>query len=126
METQIRDKIENLLLTGNKPEEEFLQPGDGPLDNYIRKINVLDAMSKELKTLAREAGTLLGRRVSFQTMDGQAHYVVTNVLKSKVVVQWVNYDEAYIDDRLGRCGTLDMNYIKPQIEWEDKLERARL
>lgn len=125
METQIRNMIENLLLTSNKPQEEFVQPGDGPLDDYVRKSQILDAILEEIKELAREEDTLVGRTVQFQVADSHARYIITHVLEKKgqVVVQWVNYDECYIDDRLGRSGTLDLGFVGSQVEWQDKLER---
>ena len=67
-----------------------------------------------------------GRRVEFQCMDGQANYVVTHLLKNdKVVVQWINYDEDYIDDRLGDKGVLDLEYVLNITTWQDQLEGIR-
>jgi hypothetical protein len=125
--TKLTDMITNLLLTSNKPQEEFLQPGDGPLDDYLRKSEILDAMLEEIKELAREENTLVGRTVQFQVADSHAVYVVTHVLENKgqVIVQWVNYDECYIDDRLGRSGTLDLGYVRKTLQWQDQMERAR-
>lgn len=124
---ELTDKIQTLLLTSNKPQEEFLQPGDGPLDDYLRKSQILDAILEEIKELAREEDTLVGRTVQFQVADSHAVYIVTHVLENKgqVVVQWVQYDECYIDNRLGNMGTLELKYIQSQIEWTDKLERSR-
>ncbi len=119
------DKIDNLLLTANKPQEEFLQPGDGPLDDYLRKSEILDAMSDWIKQLAKASGSILGRRVSFQVADGQAYYVVTHVIKNLAYVRWVNYDECYIDDRLGISGTLDLEYVRKSVQWEDQMDEAR-
>ena len=118
------DKLNELQWASRKPQEEYLQEGDGPLDDYMRKREVLDQHFEDLKHLAREEGTVVGRRVSFQTMDSHAHYVVTHSLKSgKVVVLWINYDADYIDDRLGERGILPLEFVQSRIDWEDQLDR---
>ena len=123
---EIIQKINQLQWASRMPQKDYLQPGDGPLDDFLRKTQVLDTMFDELKVLAREAGTVVGRRVSFQVMDSLAHYVVTHVLKNnKVAVQWVEYDEDYIDGRLGERGVLELKYIEDITSWQDQLEGVR-
>ena len=120
---EIIQKINELQWASRVPQKDYLEPGDGPLDDYLRKIQVLDQKFDELKVLAREAGTVVGRRVSFQCMDGLAHYVVTHLLKNnKAVVQWIEYDEDYIDGRLGERGVLELEYIENITNWQDQLE----
>jgi len=123
METTIINKINELQWTSRKPQEEFKQEGDWPLDDYLLKIKTLDTLFEELKELARAQDTVVGRRVSFQTMDSSAHYVITHLLKNnKVAVQWIMYDPDYIDDRLGERGVLDLDFVQSRINWEDKLD----
>ena len=123
METTIINKINELQWTSRKPQDEFKQEGDGPLDDYLLKIKTLDTLFEELKELARAQDTVVGRRVSFQTMDSSAHYVITHLLKNnKVAVQWIMYDPDYIDDRLGERGVLDLDFVQSRINWEDKLD----
>jgi len=119
-------KLNELQWTARLPQEDFLEPGDGPLDDYVRKRKTLDTLWDQLTALARENNTVVGRRVAFQCMDGQANYVVTHLLKNdKVVVQWINYDEDYIDDRLGDKGVLDLEYVLNITTWQDQLEGIR-
>jgi len=120
---EIIQKINELQWASRMPQGDYAEPGDGPLDDYLRKKQVLDQKFDELIHLAREAGTVVGRRVSFQCMDSHAHYVVTHLLKNgKAVVQWIDYDEDYIDDRLGDKGVLDLEYIENITHWQDQLE----
>ena len=55
------DKLNELQWASRKPQEEYLQEGDGPLDDYMRKREVLDQHFEDLKHLAREEGTVVGR-----------------------------------------------------------------
>lgn len=116
-------KLNELQWTARMPQEDFLQPGDGPLDDYLRKMKALDAIWDQLTALARANNTVVGRRVAFQVMDGNANYVVTHLLKNnKAVVQWIDYDPDYIDGRLGERGVLDLEYIENITSWQDQLE----
>ena len=119
-------KLNELQWTARQPQEDYAEPGDGPLDDYVRKRKTLDTLWDQLTALARANNTVVGRRVAFQCMDGNANYVVTHLLKNdKVVVQWINYDEDYIDDRLGDKGVLDLEYVLNITTWQDQLEGIR-
>ena len=123
MKTQLIKTLNVLQWTARQPMEEFKKPGDGTFDDYVRKRETLDMLFDELKDLAREEDTLVGRRVSFQTMDGHAHYVVTHVIRNhKCVVQWINYDPDYIDDRLGEKGVLPIDFIEERVRWENAMD----
>ena len=120
----LQQKLNELRWTARLPMEEFKREGDQGFDDYLRKSDTLDQLFNELESMSREQDTLVGRCVSFPVMDGKANYVITHVLpeKGKVVVEWIDYDEAYIDDRLGERGILDLEYVQNRLEWEDSLK----
>ena len=116
MKTLIQ-KINELQWTARMPDTDF--------ESYSKKTETLDALFEDLRKQARAEATMVGRRVSFQVMDGHAHYVVTHELKNKkLVVQWICYDESYIDDRLGERGVLEPDFVMDRIMWEDSLNQT--
>jgi hypothetical protein len=83
------------------------------------KMNKQDKIMSELKTLARKENTPLGRIIKFQMADSYAYYVVSHLTKQKVVVTWIDYCDGWIDDRLGKTGVLEYNYVLSTIQHED-------
>lgn len=121
MKTLIQ-KINVLQWTSRMEDSEFKKEGDSGFDPYVRKTETLDAIFEDLRKQAIEEESVVGRRVSFQVMDSHAHYVITHLLKNnKVAVQWICYDESYIDDRLGERGVLELDFVLEKLEWEDSL-----
>ena len=122
----IIQKIGDLQQVARKPYAEFAEPGDGGFDDYLRKSKVLEELMEDLTKHARADNSTVGRRISFPVMDGRADYVVTHMLKNdKVLVQWVMMDEAYIDDRLGERGVLDLEFVQGRLAWEDQISNLK-
>jgi hypothetical protein len=82
-----------------------------------------DELMSEINELARKNCTILGREIKFQMADSYAVYVITKVNKKSVQVSWINWCDGWVDDRLGRQGTLDINYAMQQVRREDALQQ---
>jgi CheY-like chemotaxis protein len=122
---KITDKIKILLATANSPDSKFEKEGDTGFDAYIEKSNSLDALIEDIRRQAIKEETIIGRVLSFQCMDGNAQYVIVQHPREgqNVVVQWIKYDESYIDGRLGETGVLNIDYVLNQLTWEDSLKQ---
>ncbi len=83
----------------------------------------------ELIPMARHHKTLLGRTVRFPMADSYALYLVTKVNPKTVELTWLNYSDAWVDDRLGYKGTIDKAYVQRQKDfddlWSDEAEKKR-
>lgn len=84
----------------------------------------------ELIPMARQQKTLLGRTVRFPMADSYALYLVTKVNPKTVELTWLNYSDAWVDDRLGYKGLIDREYVQKQKDfddlWSDQAEAKRL
>jgi hypothetical protein len=123
MET-LKAKIKELLaLNDVEVIHDFSQRGtDNPLywENIMKRQKTL---MSEINELARKNCTILGREIKFQMADSYAVYVITKVNKKTVQVNWINWCDGWVDNRLGRQGTLDTNYAMQQVRREDALQQ---
>ena len=123
MET-LKAKIKELLaLNDVDVKHDFALRGtNDPLywENVMKK---QDELMSEINELARKNCTILGREIKFQMADSYAVYVVTKVNKNTAQVTWVNWCDGWVDDRLGRQGNLDINYVMQQVKREDALQQ---
>ena len=118
-------KVQELLkisapdLIGDK---DFLQKFDA---KYKRQNDLI----AELIPMARQHKTLLGRTVRFPMADSYALYLVTKVNPKTVELTWLNWCDAWVDDRLGYKGTIDKAYVQRQKDfddlWSDEGEKQR-
>jgi len=83
-----------------------------------------DAMMLELKKLAKDHDTFLGRTVQFQMADSYALYIITEVFDKTVTLEWINYCDGWKDDRLGDKDTVPSKYAKYYIDSRDKMEEC--
>jgi len=83
----------------------------------------------ELIPMARHHKTLLGRTVRFPMADSYALYLVTKVNPKTVELTWLNWCDAWVDDRLGYKGSIDKAYVQRQKDfddlWSDEGEKQR-
>jgi hypothetical protein len=114
---EIKAKIKQLLLLSSTEPKE----GKDYWDNLSAKMQQQEKMWNELKVLAQANNTLLGRIMKFQHADSHAYYVITKVNKSTVRLDWLNYCDAWVDDRCGYACTMDINYANQQIKRVDAL-----
>ena len=117
---QLRKKLDQLLVISTQ-KVDYTKMGTYPNDPLSLKMRKQEELFDELKALAKENDTLLGRVVKFPYADSYAMYVVTKVNKSTVRVTWVDWCDGWMDDRLGAEGTLDLEYVQQKITGEDKL-----
>ena len=127
MET-INAKIKELLAFNEiEPVYTFGSKSENSLDNIIKR---QEAIIAELIPLCRAQKTLLGRTIRFPMADSYALYLVTKVNAKTVQLTWLDYCDAWQDDRLGAQGTLSREYVQRQKDfddhWSDMAEAKRL
>lgn len=111
---EIKVKIEEL----QKVSSEETKGWEGIKD----KMNRQDNLMNELKELAKTNKTLLGRIIRFPHADSYAVYVITKVNKKTVRIDWVDYCDAWQDERCGIAANLDIRYATQKVQGEDRLE----
>ena len=111
----------NELVAINKIEPEYKFGSNDPnsLDNIMKR---QEKLIDELKTLAKQHNTILGRTIKFPMADSYALYVITKVNKNTVQVTWLKYCDAWVDDRLGYRGSLSFDYASRDVRGQDALE----
>jgi hypothetical protein len=114
---EIKTKLEELFKVSS--EEVDYKKG---WDESKKKMDRQDAILNELKVLAKTNKTLLGRTIRFPHADSYALYVITKVNKKTVQIDWIDYCDAWIDDRCGKCARLDIRYATQKIKGEDTLD----
>ena len=116
----LQQKIAELLLISEMPLEKFSK-------DYGKGINIKmaqqDTLIEELKVMAKSQKTVIGHIMKFQCADSYAYYIVTNVRKFVAELKWLKYCDEWVDDRLGKEGTLPLEYIYGMVKTEDNLEK---
>jgi hypothetical protein len=51
--------------------------------------------------------------------DSYALYLITKINKTTVQLTWLDWCDAWQDDRLGAQGNLPISYVKRQIDFDD-------
>lgn len=99
-------------------------------NKFEAKYKKQNELIEELIPMARKHNTLLGRTVRFPMADSYALYLVTKVNTKTVELTWLNYSDAWIDDRLGKKGNIDKAYVERQKKfddyWTDEAEKKRI
>lgn len=116
MET-IKAKIKQLLLLSSTEPKE----GKQYFNNLMAKMKQQEKMWDELRQLARSNKTLLGRIIKFPHADSHAYYIITKVNKRNVVITWLNYCDAWVDDRCGKNAYMSIEYAAELIRREDSV-----
>jgi hypothetical protein len=52
--------------------------------------------------------------------DSYALYLVTSAGKKTVQLQWLNYCDAWVDDRCGYACRISREYVQNQVNFDDK------
>lgn len=93
------------------------------------KMNRQNELMEELIILARANNTLLGRTVRFPMADSFALYLITSVGKKTVQLKWLNWCDAWVDDRCGYACRISIDYVSKQIKfddwWRDEAEKKQ-
>lgn len=121
---ELKKKIQELIEVSKKDYKEFLKEGieKGNFNLLFGKINMQNKLMDEIKELAKENNTLLGRIVKFPHADSYAYYIVTKINKVTVRLTWLDYADAWIDDRCGYECNIDYSYVQETINGEDQLD----
>ena len=114
--TKIKQKI-NELLAYNYIE--ISHPDY--MKKFDEKMASQETIMDELKVLAKANNTILGRTIQFPMADSYALYLITKVNKKSVVLSWVEYCDAWQDDRLGDKGTIDYQYAFDKVKGVDRM-----
>ena len=114
--------------------KELLQMNDQTIDYSNKSVDGWKAFDKkyqrqnelmdELEKHAYDARSLTGRILRFQMADSYAIYLVVKVNKTTCRVQWIDWCDGWVDDRLGESGSLPLDYVHDQICWKDNLNKA--
>ena len=115
---EIKKKIQELLEMSNTPTN-YNSEVNAP-DGIVGKMRRQDALQTELIALARANNTLLGRMVRFPHADSYALYVVTKINKKTVQITWVDYCDAWVDDRAGYLASISIVYVKDKCDFDDR------
>jgi hypothetical protein len=120
----LRGKILALLqLSATDPDTLKLPDDKSAFDSSMRKMSRQDEMVDELRTLAMEQNTMLGRIMKFPMADSYALYVITHMKKNVAILKWVDYCDGWQDDRLGLGGPLPLSYVEERIRGEDSISK---
>ena len=114
----LKEKLYELTVVHNQ-EFDWSQENAGKQHDIRQKRQ--ETLIDELRELAKENNTLLGRQVKFPHADSYAVYVVTRVYKNQVQVTWVDWCDGWVDDRLGYQGNLPIDYVQQIVTGEDKM-----
>ena len=114
----LKEKLYELTVVHNQ-EFDWSQENAGKKHDIRQKRQ--ETLIDELRELAKENNTLLGRQVKFPHADSYAVYVVTRVYKNQVQVTWVDWCDGWCDDRLGYQGNLPIDYVQQAVTGEDKM-----
>ena len=112
---EIKKKIQELLDFSNTEPEK----GKDYWDKLNAKMKHQDVLIAELLTLARANKTLLGRTIRFRMADSYALYVITKLNAKTVQLTWLDYCDAWVDDRVGKQGNVALSYAKKQCDFDD-------
>jgi hypothetical protein len=113
----IKNKIQELLTVSASDVK-----GDN-FTSFKEKMDRQDTIMNELKTLAKNADTILGRIITFPMADSSAVYVVTKVNKTTARLDWVDYCDGWVDSRCGKSCNVNLQYVRDTIRNKDILDK---
>jgi len=90
------------------------------LNKFNKKMKEQERLIDELRVLARQNNTLIGRTVKFPMADSYALYLVTSDGKKTVQLKWLNYCDGWVDDRCGYACRISREYVQNQVNFNDK------
>jgi len=107
---EIRNKIIELLNLNNSDE------------NLNELMDKQDTLMEELRELATQNNTLVGRILRFQVADSYAIYVITEVNGSTVETEWVDYCDGWTDQMVEAYnGVIPTEMANRMVNWENYL-----
>jgi hypothetical protein len=116
-------KIQELIKVSAENYDEFLGVKGGNWnEKFENKMKRQETLMDELKEMAKARNTLLGRTLQFPMADSYALYLIIRVNKTSAVVLWLDYCDAWQDDRLGKGGSLPLTYVQQRVKSRDALD----
>ncbi len=118
---KIYEKVRELLAVSAQDlmSDEIVKSGKFS-ELFNKKMKEQERLIAELIPLCRAQKTLLGRTVRFPHADSYALYLVTKVNKKTVFLTWLDYCDAWVDDRMGGGGLISRDYVQKQKDFDDK------
>lgn len=115
-EHRLTEKMNELLEVSNKevPRKDFFK-------GLTAKMKQQDGLMDEIKVLARKLNTLRGRVLQFPRGDGYALYMVVKTGRRTARVEWINYGDAWTDERVEANPDLPLDYVTKKIKGQDAL-----
>lgn len=114
----LKQKLYELTVVENQ-EFDWSQENAG--NAFDARMKRQETLIDELRELAKENNTLIGRQVKFPHADSYAVYIVTRVYKNQVQVTWLDWCDGWVDDRLGYQGNLPIDYVQQTVTGEDRM-----
>lgn len=90
-------------------------------DGLGEKMKKQEVLMDELVELAKAQKTLLGRTIKFPHADSHALYLITKVNKKTVQLDWLDWCDAWVDDRCGKRCSLDIIYATRDVRGQDAM-----
>lgn len=115
---QINLKIQELL---DVSKEDLIGDKDF-ITKFDAKMKRQKELMDKLETLAKANKTILGRTLRFPCADSYALYLITSVNKTQVQLKWLNWCDAWVDDRCGYACRMSRSYAEQQIRGRDALD----
>lgn len=117
---EIKRKIQELLKVSAENFDHLLGvKGGGWSEKFDDKMKRQETLMDELKVLAIANKTFLGRTYRFPMADSYALYLITKINTKTVQLTWLDYCDAWQDDRIGYRGNLSTSYVKRQFDFDD-------
>jgi hypothetical protein len=88
---------------------------------FDAKMKRQEELMDELEVLAKAEKTLLGRTIQFPMADSYALYLITGINTKTVQLKWLNWCDAWVDDRCGYACRLDRKYAEQSVYGRDRL-----
>ena len=97
---EINDKIKQLIeISNRKTNDDFIK-----LSNKSRE---MEALIIEIRNLAHEKHTLLGRIIQFPHADKYSYYLITKINKETVTIECLDLYEGCVHAAHGKKSTID-------------------
>lgn len=92
-------------------------------EDWKKHMNLQNTLINELEEHAFNARSMTGRFIKFPHADSFALYLIVKVNKTTCRLQWIDYMDGWVDDRLGESGSLPIDYVHSDICGQDNMKK---
>lgn len=117
-ESEIKPRINELLQLNDWDWKK-----NNNIDEFQKRMARQNQLIKELEEHAYDARSMEGRVIRFHMADSYALYLVVKVNKTTCRLQWLNWGDGWMDDRLGKQGSLPINFVHNNICQQDQVKK---